>query len=77
MQYDVELCGLVRIFEKYEDSVSKQTKEEPTNLVYDENTKVIYYSTSPYNYQYAHMANYVSENGKFCKYIDGKIVEID
>ena len=34
-------------------------------------------STNAYNgYSYTYFAPYISENGKFCRYINGKIVEI-
>ncbi len=51
-------------------------------LSFDTNTKVIWYmfSTREYigyqGYGYSYFAPYVNENGKFCRYIDGEIVEI-
>lgn len=53
--------------------------EERKGLAYEKETKVIYYmaSTNAYNgYSYTYFAPYISENGKFCRYINGKIVEI-
>lgn len=45
-----------------------------TNLVYDVNTKVVYYYAKESNYI---ASPYISENGKYCRFIDGKIVEIN
>ncbi len=47
-------------------------------LVYDRDTKVVYYlfsTCSGYN-GYGYLAPYIGENGNFCRYINGKIVEI-
>lgn len=41
------------------------------NVVAMKDTGVLYYRG------YHMMAPYISENGKFCKLVDGKIVEID
>lgn len=40
-------------------------------ISYDSNTNVVYYYCSG-----SYMTPYYSENGKLCRYIDGKIVEI-
>ena len=45
----------------------------PTNLAYDVNTKVIYIRNINSNYT----CPYISENGKFCRFIDNQIVEIN
>jgi len=51
-------------------------------LVYSIDTRCVYYmfSTSERidrgGYGYAYMAPYISENGKFCRYINDEIVEI-
>lgn len=51
-------------------------------MVYSAETRVVYYmfSTSDCKgydgYGYSYFAPYISENGKFCRYIDDKIVEI-
>lgn len=50
--------------------------EQQDYLVYDCNTKIIYYYFNRTG-GYSHMNEYYSENGKLCKYIDGKIVEIN
>ena len=52
--------------------------EENNFLVYDRDTKVVYYLFSTctgYN-GYGYLAPYISENGNFCKYVDDKIIEI-
>ena len=56
---------------------------EDTNLVFDSNTKVIYYNFRSSIYVSGkrecyteHLTPYISENGKFCRFIDNKIVEI-
>ena len=55
---------------------------EYSGLVFDHQTKVIYYmlqekvGTGCYASFTGHMAPYISENGKFCRFIDNKIVEI-
>ena len=52
-------------------------------LFYDKNTKVVYYlfstdlaRTSTNARGFGFMSPYISENGNYCRYIDGKIVEI-
>lgn len=47
-----------------------------SQLVFDCNTKVIYYNFDSFNDKKGYMAPYISENGKFCRFIDNKIVEI-
>lgn len=55
---------------------------DDTGLVFDSETKVVYYMlqeahayTGKCTYS-GYMAPYISENGKFCRFIDNKIVEI-
>lgn len=51
-------------------------------LVYNLDTRVVYYMFSTAQaagqagYGYAYFAPYISENGKFCRYINEQIVEI-
>lgn len=51
-------------------------------LSYDTDTRVVYYMFSTYEaegyagYGYSYFAPYISENGRFCRYIKGEIVEI-
>lgn len=49
------------------------------SLSYRTDTKVIYiiFHESMGYYGYGYMAPYISENGNYCKYIDGKIIEIE
>lgn len=48
-------------------------------LFYNTQTKVVYYIFFNNNMGYkgyGFMSPYISENGNFCRYVDGKIVEI-
>ena len=44
---------------------------ERTELVYDIETKIVYYLLAE-----GSMSPYLSENGKYCRFIDNQIVEI-
>ncbi len=52
-------------------------------LVYDVKTKIIYYKFIELTHktsnitEFGYFGPYISENGKFCRYIDGEIVEIN
>lgn len=55
---------------------------DKTGLVFDSETKVVYYMlkeahtfAGPTTYS-GYMAPYISENGKYCRFIDNQIVEI-
>lgn len=43
-------------------------------LSYDTNTRVVYYIFT--RGEYGYMSPYISENGHFCRYVDGEVVEI-
>lgn len=43
-----------------------------TKLIYDENTRVIYYGLYG-----GYMAPYYNENGQLCRYVDGVIIPIE
>ena len=54
-----------------------------TKFAYDSETRVIYWYYMDYHKNYlgggnycGYMSPYISENGKFCRFIDDKIVEI-
>ncbi len=51
-----------------------ETIEGTECLSYDTNTRVVYYIFK--RGEYGYMSPYISENGHFCRYIDGEIVEI-
>ncbi len=51
-----------------------KTIDDSKCLSYDTNTYVIYYIFKLSDYGY--MSPYISENGHFCRYIDGEIIEI-
>ncbi len=56
---------------KTKEYVDSQLREcERTNLVYDTETKVIYYLFEDC------MSPLISENGRFCRWFGGEIVEI-
>ena len=60
---------------------NEEDDEYDSNLVCDSKTKVIYYMVSDYcvglpGNMVGYMAPYISENGKFCRFIDNQIVEI-
>ena len=43
-----------------------------TKLIYDENTRVIYYWLHS-----GYMSPYYNEHGQLCRYVDGKIIPIE
>ena len=63
-------------------SASFKAIDGKETLVYSTETRVVYYmfSTSESKgykgYGYSYFAPYISENGKFCRYINDEIVEI-
>ena len=63
-------------------SASFKTIDGKETLVYSTETRVVYYMFSTFEavgyqgYGYSYFAPYISENGKFCRYINDKIVEI-
>lgn len=63
-------------------SASFKTIDGKETLVYSTETRVVYYMFSTYEavgyqgYGYSYFAPYISENGKFCRYINDEIVEI-
>ena len=77
--------GFVRILIEEDGRLyaEKNNEEEPyeyTDLVYNTETKVIYYM---FDDEYLdsrirnYFAPYINENGKYCRFIDNKIVEIN
>lgn len=55
--------------------IPNQVKAEETDMVYDFGTKIIYYEV--YNGKklvFRHPV--ISENGKYCRFIDGNFVEV-
>lgn len=60
----------------------------PLKLVYDATTKVVYFKFSEillvskskhheeYDTKAGYMSPYISENGKYCRFIDNQIIEI-
>lgn len=79
-------CGsMFNLYDKSElyDSIPNTMKviEDEDSLVYHKDTKVVYIMITlrwEYNYETSgYFAPYISENGKYCRYVDGKIVEIE
>ena len=64
------------------DSAGFNTIDGKETLVYSIETRVVYYMFDRCVYGgymgfgYSYFAPYISENGNFCRYIDGNIVEI-
>lgn len=64
------------------NSASFKTIDGKETLVYSTETRVVYYMFSTYEsvgyqgYGYSYFAPYISENGRFCRYINDEIVEI-
>lgn len=69
---------LYRIYKNNSDGQLKDyqpsKRYEETNLVFDETTLIIYYQFEVNGVGY--MAPYISENGKYCRFINEKIVEV-
>ena len=69
-----------------DDAAMEMANFEPIEgkeyLAYNIDTRVVYYMFSTYEaegyagYGYSYFAPYISENGRFCRYIKGEIVEI-
>lgn len=59
----------------YDTAIKSHNFFDAQDLIYDENTKIIYIKSKTYFY-YVYLP-YYSENGKFCRYIDGEIVEVN
>jgi len=51
---------------------------EMDGVVYNLDTKVMFYmfSTSIVNHGYGYFGPYINENGRYCRYVDNKVVEI-
>lgn len=67
----------------------KDTNSESLNLVFDSITRIVYYKFSEFStmvcencnseadFRVGYMTPYISENGKYCRFINEEIVEID
>ncbi len=76
-------CGPTTKLEENEalsNSTHFRQIEERDDLWYDRDTKIIFYIITTERMDvcqgYGYMAPYISENGKYCKYINDEIVEI-
>ena len=66
-------CDDIEVRPTYEPVVS--STPERFNLVEDGETGILYISNRTYENYYIYTP-YYSENGKLCRYCDGKIVEV-
>lgn len=76
------LCGCVSISDQFtekHDGLSDRFKniEEERFLFYDKRTKIVYYFMNGFSSSSGcYSMPYISENGNYCKYLNGKIVEV-
>lgn len=82
------LCGCtIQTYSNPVDEAANETSQfvvidGKNYLSYSKDTSVVYYmfstnkSVGNRGYGYTYFAPYISENGNFCKYVDGQIVEI-
>lgn len=53
---------------------------EMEGVVYSVETRVMFYMISTHDpdayYGYGYFGPYINENGRYCRYVDGKVVEI-
>jgi len=80
------LTRIVEINNGKLESVDNYPCGYTTNLVYDSETKVVYYQFSRFSdiptrgsiarVGEGYMSPYIGPNGKFCRFIDNQIVEI-
>ena len=75
---------------EYKEEYKGKYNYEPTQLVYEIDTRVIFYKFSeivtvfsknfedqiPMDSKVGFMSQYISKNGKYCRFINNKIVEI-
>ena len=68
----------------------KDQDYDPTNIVFDSETKIIFYKFSeivpvysknfnnqtPMDTKVGYMCPYINEKGKYCRFVDGEIIEI-
>ena len=81
LAFIILLCIAVCIADTKESEVHNQwcsSMENYDYLIYDKETRIIYYKYEDGEGKrgYGYMTPYCSSNGKLCKYIDNKIIEI-
>ena len=59
----------------YSDYRCARKNSEPSMFVYDSVTRIVYYKFTEKKSSY--LSPYISENGKHCRFIDNKFVEIN
>ena len=72
---------LVRLHKLNNGRYSMTKTGTPTNLVCDEKTRIVYYKftekfTDGLRIEKSFFGPYYSENGKLCRFIKGKFVEV-
>lgn len=71
------LCSIFLLTGCADENVdSVEVKNTTFDLVSDHDTGIIYIRNSTYNMNFVYTP-YYSENGKLCRYDDGKIVEVE
>ena len=73
-------CGVKNSDSVMQDLTKFKVIEGRECLQYDPDTRVIYYlfstCVSGGYHSYSYMAPYISENGRYCRYVNDEIVEI-
>ena len=73
-------CGEKNSDNTLQDFTKFKVIEGSDCLRYDTDTRVVYYlfstCVSGGYYSYSYMAPYISENGRYCRYMNDEIVEI-
>lgn len=72
----VALCSIFLLTGCDENVEPVEIENTTFDLVSDRDTKIIYISNRTYDSRYVYTP-YYSENGKLCKYNDGRIVEVE
>lgn len=72
------LCGCGKEYKDLAKNSGFEKCDGRDCLYYAPDTKAVYYLFNDYdgNQGFGYLAPYISENGKFCKWDDGKIIEI-
>lgn len=72
----ISLCGCKNYNDHTENGFTQCVGY--TNLHYDNNTRIVYYIFQDKTVYggIGYMSPYISENGKFCKWVDNQIKEI-
>lgn len=72
---EIEKTGRYNLVQIISGSQGWKSSKEYVNLFYCKHTKIIYILLE--NGYGGYMSAYISENGKYCRWINGKIVEVE